>query len=321
MTENRNTVPTMMHAVVIDGFGGPDVLRATELPVPTPGDGEVLIRVRAVGVNAIDWETRSGQGVGVPEFPALLGWDLSGSVAALGPGVDTFAVDDEVFGMPFFPELAGGYAQYAVAPVGTLARKPKRLSHHTAAGAPMVALTAWQSLVTHAEVGAGQRVLVSGAAGGVGHVAVQLAKAAGAFVIGTASAANHDFLRSLGADQVIDYTRRPIAQLVEKVDVVLDPRGGEDFAELLDVLRPGGIIVTLKGEQPGHRELVASRGMRVGYAYVAPDGATLGRIAQRLEDGQLHIAVERVFPLAEAAAAHRLGEAGHVRGRLVLDVG
>jgi NADPH:quinone reductase-like Zn-dependent oxidoreductase len=321
MTEYSNSVPATMRAVVLDGFGGPEVLRAAELPVPAPGDGEVLVRVRAAGVNAIDWATRLGQGVGVPDFPAVLGWDLSGTVAALGPGVDALAVGDEVFGMPFFPKPAGGYAQYAVAPAADLARKPKRLSHHAAAGAPMVALTAWQSLVTHAEVGAGQRVLVSGAAGGVGHVAVQLAKAAGAFVIGTASTANHDFLRSLGADQVVDYTRRPIARLVEPVDVVLDPRGGPDFDELLDVLRPGGIIVTLKGEQPGQRELAASRGLRVGYTYVGPDGATLGRIAEQLADGRLDIAVEQVFPLAEAAAAHRLGEGGHVRGRLVLDTG
>ncbi|MCX4746155.1 NADP-dependent oxidoreductase [Kitasatospora sp. NBC_01287] len=319
MAQPTSPIPATMRAAVLTGLGGPELLRPADLPVPVPGAGEVLIRVHAAGVNAIDWATRIGQGVGIGVFPAVLGWDLSGTVAALGPGATRFAVGDQVFGMPRFPRLAGAYAQYAVAPEGELAQLPAGLEHNAAAGAPMVTLTAWESLVDHAQLTSGQRVLVSGAAGGVGHVAVQLAKALGAEVIGTASAANHEFLRELGADQVVDYGSGRVADAVKDVDVVLDPRGGADFAELAQVLRPGGIIVTLKGQQAGYQELLAARGVRGGYTYVSPNGAALGEIATLLGDGSLRIAVERVFPLAQAAEAHRTGERGHVRGRLILD--
>jgi NADPH:quinone reductase-like Zn-dependent oxidoreductase len=310
-----------MRAAAIDALGPPDRLRMTESPVPVPGPGEVLVRVRAAGVNAIDWATRAGEGVPVERFPAVLGWDVSGAVAATGPDVAALRVGDEVFGTLRFPALAGGYAEFVTAPEDQLAGKPATVDHVAAAGAPMVALTAWQTLFEHAELTAGQRVLVHGAAGGVGHVAVQLAKLAGAEVIATASARNHDFLRELGADQVIDYTARQPDDVLDGVDVVVDPRGGADFVRLLGAVRPRGVIVTLKGERPGQRELAAARGVRAAFTYVHPDGGVLDRIAPLLADGGLRIAVQRVLPLADAAAAHVIGEQGHVRGRLVLDVG
>lgn len=310
-----------MRAAVITALGPPDRLRITDLPVPVPGPREVLVRVRAAGVNAIDWATRAGQGVPIDEFPAVLGWDVSGTVAAVGPDVARLRVGDEVFGMVRFPALAGGYAEFVSAPEEQLAGKPTAVDHRITAGTAMVALTAWQTLFEHAELTAGQRVLVHGAAGGVGHVAVQLAKLAGAEVIATGSAGNHDFLRDLGADQVIDYTERHPADVLDGVDVVVDPRGGTDFVRLLGVLRPRGVIVTLKGEESGHRELAAARGVRAAFTYVHPDGGVLDRIAPLLADGALRIAVQRVLPLAEVAVAHAIGEEGHVRGRLVLDVG
>jgi NADPH:quinone reductase-like Zn-dependent oxidoreductase len=307
-----------MRAAVIDNFGGPDVLRIAELAVPEPGAGEVLVRVRAAGVNAIDWATRAGQGVGVQRFPAVLGWDVAGTVVATGTGVAGLARGDEVFGMPWFPELAGGYAEYLVAPADQLALLPDGVDVLAAAGAGMVSLTAWQTVVEHARVSAGQRVLVCGAAGGVGHVAVQLAKLAGAEVIATASAVNHDYVTELGADRVIDYTAERVEDAVRDLDVVVDPRGGKEFDRLLGVLRPGGIIVTLKGQQPGQQEAVAARGVRTGYTYVGPNGSALDEIAKLLAAGQLRIGVERVLPLADVATAHTIGEGGHVRGRLVL---
>ncbi|MET9255140.1 NADP-dependent oxidoreductase [Streptomyces sp. NPDC003717] len=283
MTEQATT----MRAVVMDGFGAPGVLRVARVPVPEPGEGEVLVRVSAAGVNAIDWATRAGQGVGVPRFPAVPGWDLSGTVVATG-------------------EHAG------------LSRKPAGLGHHLAATAPMVGLTAWQSLFEHGRLTAGQRVLVSGAAGGVGHIAVQLAVDAGARVVGTASPGNHAFVLGLGAEQAVDHRTDRLRDAVGEVDLVVDPMGGPSLLRLLDVVRTGGTVVTLKGEDPEFRTRAAERGVRAGFTYVRPDADVLDRVAELLAEGRLVPEVQRVFRLDEAARAHEFGEAGHVRGRLVL---
>lgn len=309
-----------MRAAVIDRFGPPDVLHIAEVPRPRPGDGEVLVRVRAAGVNAIDWLSRAG-GSRETRFPMVLGSDVSGTVVATGRGVTELTEGDEVFGMLRFPAPAGGYAEYVAAPAVELAVKPGTIDHRTAAGAPMVGITAWQALFWHAEVAAGQRVLVHGAAGGVGHVAVQLAKLAGAAeVIGTASARNHDFLTSLGVDRTIDYTTERIRDVVSDLDVVVESRGGSDFLQLLDVIRPGGIIVTLKGERPGYRDKAVRRGVRAGYVYVSPDREALTEIARYLAEGRLRIAIDHVLPLDDVVRAHTIGEQGHVRGRIILDV-
>lgn len=300
-----------MRAAVIDAFGPADAIRVAEVPVPTPGDGEVLVRVHAVGVNAIDWFSRAGRGVGVRSFPAVLGWDVSGTVVGTG---------EEVFGMPRFPDLAGAYAEYVVAPAGELAAKPAGVDHRTAAGAPMVGITAWQTLFRHGGLAEGQRVLVHGAAGGVGHVAVQLAADAGAEVVGTASAHNHDFVASLGASRVVDYTAERVEDVVRDIDLVVDTRGGPGARRLLDVLRPGGALVTLKGRDDALDRAAAARGLRVGYTYVSPDAEALSAVADLMAREALRIAIEDVLPLERVADAHRTGERGHVRGRLVLDV-
>ncbi|MDG4866218.1 NADP-dependent oxidoreductase, partial [Streptomyces sp. T-3] len=213
-------------------------------------------------------------------------WDISGTVAATGPGATRFEVGDAVFGMPRFPAPAGGYAEYLVAPEAELARKPEEITHIEAAAVPMPALTAWQSLHEHGGLRRGQRVLVSGAAGGVGHLAVQLAVAAGAEVIGTASPDNHAFVRDLGASEVFDY-RGGLPDSVKDVDLAIDPRGGADFDRLLAVLRPGGIVVTLKGEAPGQRSSAQDQGRRAGFTYVHPDAAALDRIVPLLADGRV----------------------------------
>ncbi|MFG3101383.1 NADP-dependent oxidoreductase [Streptomyces sp. NPDC048182] len=314
MTEQART----MRAVVMDGFGAPGVLRVARVPVPEPGEDEVLVRVSAAGVNAIDWATRAGQGVGVPRFPAVPGWDLSGTVVATGEHAGRFAAGDEVFGMPRFPAPAGAYAEYAVAPEAELSRKPAGLGHHLAATAPMVGLTAWQSLFEHGRLTAGQRVLVSGAAGGVGHIAVQLAVDAGARVVGTASPGNHAFVLGLGAEQAVDHRTDRLRDAVGEVDLVVDPMGGPSLLRLLDVVRTGGTVVTLKGEDPEFRTRAAERGVRAGFTYVRPDAGVLDRVAELLAEGRVVPEVQRVFRLEEAARAHEFGEAGHVRGRLVL---
>lgn len=310
-----------MRAAVIDRYGPPEVLRLARVPLPEPGTGEVLVRVGAAGVNAIDWLSRAGRGVHLPHFPGVLGWDVAGTVAATGPGAGPLRVGDRVFGTVRFPRPAGAYAEYVAAPADQLARTPDTVDDRTAAGAAMPGLTAWEAVHDHGAVARGQRVLVHSAAGGVGHVAVQLAAAQGAEVIATASARNTAYLTDLGAHHVVDYTKDRFEDLVKDVDVVIDPRGGDDFRRLLATLRPGGILVTLKGEQPDHTALVRARGVRAGYVYVAPDGSALERIAPLLADRRLRIGIERALPLEAAAEAHRVGEQGHVRGRLVLDVG
>lgn len=308
-----------MRAAVIDAYGPADTLRVADLPVPAPGDGEVLIRVHAAGLNAIDWASRAGQGVGVDAFPAVLGWDLSGTVVTATSGTGP-QPGDEVFGMPRFPALAGAYAEYVVAPADQVVAKPAHVDHRTAAAAPMVGITAWQTLFRHGGLTKGQRVLVHGAAGGVGHVAVQLAVGAGAEVVGTASARNHDFVTGLGATQAVDYSAERVEDVVRDIDLVVDTRGGAGSRQLLEVLRPGGIIVTLKGQDDKLDAAARERGLRTGYTYVSPDAEALADIAAQLADGRLRIVLEQTFPLDQVALAHAVGEEGHVRGRLVLDV-
>lgn len=307
-------------AAVIDGYGAPKVLHLATLPAPEPGPHEVLIRTRFAGVNPIDCKTRAGRGIPVERFPAVLGWDLAGTVAQLGAGVEKWREGDEVFGMLRFPKHAGTYQEYVVAPESELAPKPERTDFREAAGAAMVALTAWQSLFELARLRSGQRVLVHGAAGGVGHVAVQIARSTGAEVIGTASARNVDFVTGLGARAVIDYTSVPLEEVARDVDVVLDSRGGTDFLRLLETLRPGGVIVSLVGANPEGERVARAKGLRAAFAFVHPEPQALDRIAAQLGDGALRVAIDRVFPLDEAGNAHAYVEGGHVRGRVLLHV-
>ncbi|WP_067477489.1 NADP-dependent oxidoreductase [Nocardia amamiensis] len=295
-----------MLAITQNAFGGPEVLHLVEVDRPKPGPGEVLVRVAATSVNAADWKVRAGLIGGLGDPPLTLGLDLSGVVDELGPGVDGFAVGDPVYGMVF----GGGNAEYVVAQADTLALKPRSSDFVHAAALPTAALTAWQAL---AGLRAGQRVLVHAAAGGVGHLAVQIAKHRGAFVVGTARAANHAYLRGLGADEVIDYTAVDFGTAVRDVDIVLDLVGGEYGSRSAAVLRPEGRLIDTQGSD-------AEADPRYERFYVEPSGVSLREIATMVERGHLRATIDQVLPLAEIAEAHRISESGRVRGKIVLVV-
>ncbi|NYI03461.1 NADP-dependent oxidoreductase [Allostreptomyces psammosilenae] len=313
-----------MQTVIQDRFGGPEVLSRTEVDRPRPLPTEVLVRVHAAGLNPVDVKSRAGGGMAgvLGEPPFTLGWDVSGVVEEVGFGVTTLRPGDEVYGMPRFPHAGGAFAEYVTAPSRHFARKPAGLSHTEAAGLPLAGLTAWQVLVDTAGVGPGQRVLVHAAAGGVGHLAVQIAKARGAHVIGTASAARHDFLRSLGADETVDYTAVRFEEVVRDVDLVVDLVGGADHQlRSLQTLRPGGLLVGVPGGvEPEAERQAAANGLRTSWFLVEPDQKGLEELTALVETGRLRVEVETVLPLAEIARAHDLMESGHVRGKIVLAV-
>ncbi len=309
-----------MRAIGQDALGGPEVLKVVEVDRPEPGPAEVLVRVHATGVNPTDYWHRATGGL-TGDSPVRLGWDVSGVVVATGIGVTVLRPGDEVFGMPRQPLPAGTYAEYVTSPARHLMRKPAGLSHVEAAALPLVALTAWQALVDTAGLRPGQRVLIHAAAGGVGHVAVQIAKARGAHVIGTARAAKHAFVRGLGADEVIDYTQADFATEAADVDVVIDTIGGDYGPRSLRTLREGGIVVSLAS--PAEDGLVAQAselGLRAGFMIVEADHAGMQAVASLVEAGRLRAEIDTVLPLEEAAKAHRLGEDGHTTGKIVLTV-
>jgi NADPH:quinone reductase-like Zn-dependent oxidoreductase len=314
-----NDVKTM-RAIAQDVLGGPEVLKEIELERPAPRPNEVLVRVRAAGVNPTDWKHRATGGfLGQPPF--VLGWDVSGVVEAVGIGVARFEPGDEVFGMLPYPFGHGSHAEYVTGPARAFARKPASVDHVQAGALPLVSLTAWQALVETAELRPGQRVLIHAAAGGVGHVAVQIAKARGAHVIGTASSGKHEFLRSIGADETIDYRETDFAEAVKDVDVVLDTLGEETSVRSLRVLRPGGIVVSILpvGSDDFYRE--AERlGVRAVRMLVDASHSGMRQIAELVEAGSLRAEIAGTFPLAGAAEAHRLGDTGRTTGKLVLTV-
>jgi NADPH:quinone reductase len=309
----------MMKAAVIHQFGGPEVLKLEQVAHPKAGVNEVLVRVYAAGVNPIDYLTRMGSGVAgeFKEFPAILGWDIAGVVEEVGLGVARFKVGDAVYGMPNFPKPAGAYAEYAVAPAGELVRKPESLSFEEAAALPLTALTAWRALEAM-NLQPGQTLLIHAAAGGVGHLAVQLAKARGLRVIGTASKANEALVKDLGADEFVDYSAGPFEAAVGKVDAVLDCVGSEVLERSYAVVKPGGWLVTMVGlpSQERAKEL----GIHAWRVYVNPSGEELNCMNHLVETGQLRPSIGATFPLADVPEAHRLSETGHVRGKLVLTI-
>ncbi|WP_436777950.1 NADP-dependent oxidoreductase [Yinghuangia sp. YIM S09857] len=310
-----------MRAIGQDGFGGPEVLKVVEVERPEPGPAEVLVRVHAAGVNPTDSWHRATGGLAGGAAPIRLGWDVSGVVEAVGLGVTLFRPGDEVFGMPRHPAPAGTYAEYVTSPARHLALKPAALSHAEAAALPLAALTGWQALVDVAGVREGQRVLVHAAAGGVGHLAVQIAKARGAYVIGTAREAKHGFLRELGADEAVDYTQVDFAEAVRDVDVVLDAIGGEYGPRSLRTLRPGGIVVSLASPAEARlSEEAEPLGLRAAFMAVEADHAGMRAIAALAESGRLRPRIEAVLPLELAAQAHESAESGRTTGKIVLAV-
>jgi len=308
-----------MRAVIQNAVGGPDVLFVAEQPDPSPKPGEVLVRVKAAGINPVDGAVRGGFYPLLGEPPFTLGWDISGTVAALGAGVREFKVGDDVFGMPHFPKQAGAYAELATAPVDEIAAKPAAIDHARAAALPLAGLTAWQGLVRHGGLQAGQRALIHAGAGGVGHLAVQIAKARGAYVIATASPDKTDFVRALGADEVIDYTREDFTRKAGNVDVVLDPIGGDHADQSLEVLRDGGVLVSLLNVHDATRAKAGARGIRVERMSVVPDRDGLVELARLVDAGKLSPHVAKTFPLEQAGAAHAFLATRPI-GKIVLTV-
>lgn len=307
-----------MRAVIQKSFGGSEVLEVAEVEKPRLLSGEVLVRVRASAVNPVDVAVRSGAFPLLGQPPFGVGWDISGVVEEVGPGA-RYEVGDEVYGMPFFPRAATGYAEYVATPSRQVARKPKSLSHVEAAALPLAVLTAWQGLVDRAGVKEGDRVLIHRAAGGVGHLAVQIAKARGAYVIALASAAKHDYVKGLGADEVIDYQAVDFTEVVRDIDIVFDSVA--DAENNLKVLKPGGVLVSiLEHMKPEVAAAVNAAGRRFAGVSVEPDYAALEAISELVDAGKLRPTVANTLPLEEAGKAHDLVASGQTIGKVVLTV-
>jgi NADPH:quinone reductase-like Zn-dependent oxidoreductase len=297
-----------MQAVVVHETGDPDVLRLEQADPPEGGDGEVLIKVHAASVNPIDWKYR--RGLAAKKLPAVLGNDVSGTVEV--SRAEGFAEGDEVFGIA----TSGGYAEFATAPAAVIAKKPPGISHEQAAAIPVAGLTAWQALFDRGGLERGQTALIAGAAGGVGHFAVQFATHAGARAIGTGSSRNRDFVLGLGADEYVDYTQQDVAESVSDVDVAFDTVGGETTQALLPTVREGGAIITIASAPP--EQAAAERGVRAELLVMSPDPRQLARIAELVAAGEVHVEVAAALPLQEAQRAHEMSESGHTRGKIIL---
>lgn len=309
-----------MRTITQQTLGGPEVLTIVDTPEPRPIPGEVLVRVKAIGLNPLEARLRAGEFPLIGRPPFVLGWDISGVVEE-APQTWRFRPGDEVFGMPLFPRAASAYAEVVAAPALHLARKPASLSHVEASALPVVGLTAWQGLVDLGGVTEGDRVLVHGGGGGVGHVAIQIAKALGAYVIATAGRSKRAFVEGLGADEVIDYTAVDFSEAVRDVDVVLDTIGGDTAERSLGVLRPGGHLVTAVAEEDtALAAAYEAAGIRFSGIAVDPDPVALRGLVALVEQGRLRVHVQETFPFERVADAHRLLEGGHLQGKLVLTV-
>lgn len=306
-----------MKAARVLQFGPPNVIMNDDLPRPEPAGGQLLVRVKAAGVGNWDALVREGK-LPNEHLPLVLGFELSGIVEAIGAGVSGFHAGEEVYGATN-DQLTGGYAEYAVPSAGMMAKKPKTLSHLEAASAPIVTVTAWQMLFDYAQVTAGQTVLIHGAAGNVGAYAVQLASQAGLHVIATASSADLDFVRRLGAERAVDYRSEKFEDAVSGLDVVLDTVGGDTQQRSLEVLKPGGILVSVVSPVPEAAQ--KHYGIRAAYFYVDVTTARLNKITELFESGKLVTNVGTVLPLEQARTAHAmLGGAPHNRGKIVLNI-
>jgi NADPH:quinone reductase-like Zn-dependent oxidoreductase len=317
--------PAQMRAARVHAAGGPEALRVEQVPTPAPAAGEVLVRVHYASINPIDWKL---QKAGRLPMPAIPGSDFAGEVIGLGSGVTTFKCGDLVAGVMNQRERAGSYAEYLTTPVGEIVRKPASYSLAEAAAYPTVAVAAWRYVVQAAAVVSGERVLVHGGAGGSGSVIVQLAKARGAYVIATASAQNHKFLKEIGADEVIDYRTTRFEDVVRNADVVIDTVGGDTLSRSVGVLRDGGRLVTLVGSIPKYigsvpPEVCALGRGRIVCPTTPPWNVKLGleSIEPLITAGKVRINIEKTYPLAQIAEAQQHNIAGHTRGKVVVDMG
>ena len=318
--------PDEMRAAVIESTGDPGTLHLASVSVPSPVLSELLVRVVAAGVNPIDAKTRAGAGVSssIGSYPAVLGYDFSGIVVRSPYESHPLPPGTAVFGMTAFPRSGGTYAEYALVPSLSVARRPASLSHVEAAGVPLAALTAWGLVVETAHAHEGQRILIHAGSGGVGHFAVQFAAYFGAHVTVTASSRNAPWLRELGASVVIDYTTTRFEDVAANVDVVIDLVGNvpdQTGTRSLSVLRPGGLYILVPtGSWPGYADAAEAAGVRVTGFKVVPDGGALATVGRLLDSGAVQVYIDRVFDLRDAADAHAELEKGHTRGKIVLRV-
>ena len=303
-------------------------MKLEEIDRPVPAPDEILVKVYASGVNPVDWVIRNGANDNLRPFlslPMTLGWDAAGVVEETGREVIGFQKGDAVYGVPNFPG-DGSYADYCAAKATQFALKPRRIGFNEAAGVPLAALTAWTGMFAYGKLQAGQRILIQGASGGVGSFAVQFAKAIGAYVIGVASTTNVEYLRQLGADEVIDYKTQKVEQLVHDIDIVLEAsplRDNNERIKSVSVLKEGGILVSVNTDYPFNDEVkkvLAHKGATGELAANQPRQEWLEEIARLIDEGKVKVFINNVFPLEEVAQAHRASESWHVRGKLVLEV-
>ncbi len=314
-----------MKAIILKGFGPPDVLFEADIPRPEPSAGEVLVQVKAIGIDQIDVKTRRGEGLAEKlrkENPMVLGWDIAGIVVAAGEAAEGFAAGDAVFGTVNFPGLGHAYAQYAVAPAKDLALKPDDVSFVEAAASAQSPLTAMQALVDVGHVAEGDRVLIHGASGGVGSYAVQIAKSIGAYVIATASGRNRDFVNGLGADEFVDYRTQRFEDVAHDMDFILDSVGGDTFVRSLAVLAPEGMIVLLPSDKKDEADRAAREKGIVNYRHILmhSDGRQMKCIASMLAGGSMKASVGKVFPFTQMRRAHEEMERGNHTGKVVVTV-
>lgn len=314
-----------MRAIILEQAGNVENLKLTDIPKPEIQDGEVLIKVNAISINPVDIKTRIGKSLYnelKSKNPAIiLGWDVSGVIEKTGKAVTEFKKGDEVFGMVNFPGHGKAYAEYVAAPASHLALKPSNISHEETAAATLAALTAWQAVVTNAKVSKGQKIVIQAASGGVGHYAVQIAKYLGAYVIATSSAANKDFVISLGADEHIDYKKHRIDDVVSDADFVLDPIGGDNIDPSLKAVKKGGTVIMLPSffkEQIA--EKAKARGVNGFYFSVKSNGDDMKQIAGLLEKGIIKSHVSKIFPFEKMADAHLQIETGRTVGKIVVTI-
>jgi NADPH:quinone reductase-like Zn-dependent oxidoreductase len=312
-----------MKAIILKQAGGVENLAIAEVPMPVPKKGEVLIKVNAISINPVDIKTRKGMGFYntlQESGQVILGWDVSGEVVEAGEDATQFEIGEEVFGMVNFPGHGKAYAEYVTAPVAHLADKPDQITHQEAAASSLAALTAWQVLM-QAKVQSGERVLMHAAAGGVGHFGVQIAKYLGAYVIGTGSDANYDFVKELGADEYVDYNHERFEEVIQKVDIVFDAVGGDNPKRSLDIIRSGGLLIAIAGGITDEvKKLAEKKGVKASAYLVQSNGDDMEQLAELLEAGTIRPFISKEFSFDQIKEAHTEIESGRTRGKIVISM-
>lgn len=314
-----------MKTAIINRFGGPNVLEIKELEKPVPNDNQVLIKIKFAGINPVDTKVRAGtSGISKQlQLPAILGFDVSGIVESVGKNVTKFKTGDEVFGCIGFPGLGKTYAEFAVADPKLITKKPSDVPFEEAAAIPLAGLTAYQAINEHLKIAEGQKILIQAAAGGVGHLAVQFAKLNGAFVAGTASGENEDFLKSLGVDQFINYKHQKFEEVFQNGDAVLDAMGGEILYRSFSCVKKGGKVVCLPSStknDPKALELAKQHQVQLVWPMMHPDGEEIALIAGLLEQKKLKVKVDKIFGLDKIVEAHKAIETHDTDGKVIVKI-